>query len=202
MLSPGSTLPPAERARTRATAGRGGVITKRWRRLCALAHDCDMQAGPIVLVDVRQVMPKAVEVVALFARDFVGELANAEVHHIGATSLPFGHTNGDVDVNVPVDQNQFSSVVTAFRARLAVAQPDNWTPTFASFSSDAYVLPLGVQVTVFGSPYDFLLALRDRMRADPALLRRYDDAKVAAAKNGADAYWMTKDTILRELIPK
>src|SRR4051812_1670261 len=83
---------------------------------------------------------------------------------------------------------------------LRVAQPANWTPTFASFSTDAYPLPLGVQVTVIGSRDDFLLALRDRLRADALLLRRYDEIKVATASAGADAYWKAKDALLRELL--
>ncbi|MFL5926302.1 MAG: GrpB family protein [Gaiellaceae bacterium] len=159
-----------------------------------------MEAAPIALVDVSEVADLAQEVTASFERDFVAAVANAEVHHVGATSLPFGHTKGDVDLNVRVDEAEFHVVVDALRQRLAVAQPDNWTETFASFSSDAYSIPLGVQVTVIGSPDDFLLALRDRMRADGSLLRRYDDIKLATASSGADAYWQAKDALLREVL--
>jgi GrpB-like predicted nucleotidyltransferase (UPF0157 family) len=84
--------------------------------------------------------------------------------------------------------------------RLRVAQRENWTPTFASFAADTYALPLGVQVTIIGSPDDFLLALRDRMRGDPSLLQRYDEAKLGAAGGGADAYWSAKNAFLRELL--
>jgi GrpB-like predicted nucleotidyltransferase (UPF0157 family) len=83
---------------------------------------------------------------------------------------------------------------------MQVAQPENWSESFASFSTDAYQLPLGVQVTRIGSTDDFLLDLRDRMRADPSLARRYDDAKTAAAPAGAEAYRNAKNTFLRELL--
>ena len=69
----------------------------------------------------------------------------------------------------------------------------------ASFSAGGYALPLGIQVTVIGSPDDFLLTLRDRMRADPELLRRYDELKVASAAGGAQAYWEAKDRFLQAL---
>jgi GrpB-like predicted nucleotidyltransferase (UPF0157 family) len=118
------------------------------------------------------------------------------VHHIGATSLPFGHTRGDVDVNVRVEASRFAELVAALRERLAVAQPDNWTTGFASFSSDAYPLPLGVQVTSIGSKDDFLLFLR----ADPELLRRYDAAKLANASAGAEKYWSAKNELLRAVL--
>ena len=117
------------------------------------------------------------------------------------TSEPYGIglTKGDVDVNVRVDESSFPRVVDVLSARLAIAQPENWTSTFASFSADGYPIPLGVQVTVIGSPDDFLLALRDRFRRDPELLRRYDEVKLAAAGAGSAAYWQAKDEFLREL---
>src|SRR5262245_49118787 len=126
-----------------------------------------MESARIELVDVRELASAAEEVVAAFERDHADLLGHAEVHHIGATSLPAGHTKGDVDVNVRVEEARFDRLVAALGERLAVAQPENWTPTFASFAADAYQLPLGVQVTVVGSDSDFLLALRDRLRADP-----------------------------------
>ena len=95
---------------------------------------------------------------------------------------------------------QFPAVVNALGEGLDVAQPENWTATFASFSSDGYAFPLGVQVTVIGSPSDFLLALRDRMRSDASLLRRYDNIKVAAASGGADSYWRAKDALLQAVL--
>ena len=167
-----------------------------------VAHDWVMEIAPVVLVDVQEVVPAAQEAVASVNRDCADVLADVEVHHIGATSLPFGHTKGDVDVNVRVDEAQFPIVVAALGERFAIAQPENWSPTFASFSAAGYMLPLGIQVTVIGSDNDFLLALRDRMRADPALLRQYDGLKVAAASKGADAYWKAKNEMLQALLAK
>jgi GrpB-like predicted nucleotidyltransferase (UPF0157 family) len=146
----------------------------------------------VELVDVTEVRAAAEAAVEAFRRDFASELGEAEVHHIGATSLPFGHTKGDVDVNVRVADREFSGLVAGLDERLERAQEDNWTPTFASFSTDAYELPLGVQVTVLRSTDDFLLALRDRMRADPELLRRYDELKLAAAAGETGGYWKAK----------
>lgn len=159
-----------------------------------------MAAPPMTLVEVQKIAATAQRVVAQFERDFAGQLEQTEVHHIGATALPFGHTKGDVDVNVRVDRSRFAHTVAALGERLAAAQTANWSEDFASFSTDAYELPLGIQVTSIGSKDDFLLALRDRMRADPSLLRRYDNAKLAAAGRGAEAYWQAKDTLLRQLL--
>ena len=154
---------------------------------------------PVTLLDVAGVSPIATAVVAAFEADVDLLPGGAEIHHIGATALPSGHTKGDVDVNIRVDEAQFAAVVDTLAARFAVAQPENWTPTFASFSAGGYALPLGVQLTVIGSSDDFLLALRDRMRSDPELLRRYDELKVASAAGGGQAYWEAKDRFLQAL---
>jgi GrpB-like predicted nucleotidyltransferase (UPF0157 family) len=161
-----------------------------------------VEKDPVTLVDVREIAPVARRMISQFERDFadVLALAHAQVHHIGATSLSFGQTKGDVDVNVRVDEAQFPLTVTALGERLTMAQPENWSETFASFSAEGYELPLGVQVTVIDSNDDFLLALRDRMRADPSLLRRYNEIKVAAASDGPDAYWKAKDDLLRAIL--
>jgi len=153
----------------------------------------------VTLHDVADVKDAAAGVVAAFEVEWRGRLGGSEIHHIGATSLPSGRTKGDVDVNVRVPEDQFVPVVETFSARLTIAQPENWTPTFASFSVPGHALPLGVQVTVIGSADDFLLGLRDRLRADPELRRRYDEVKAAAAAGGADAYWQAKDRFLQEL---
>jgi GrpB-like predicted nucleotidyltransferase (UPF0157 family) len=141
-------------------------------------------------------------VVAAFERDWGGRLGDAEIHHIGATALPFGHTKGDVDVNVRVRSERFEEVVRVLSAQLAVAQSDNWTPGFASFSAHGYRVALGVQVTAIGSSDDFLLALRDRLIEEPELLERYDRLKLAAAAGGAEAYWQAKNGFLREVLSR
>jgi GrpB-like predicted nucleotidyltransferase (UPF0157 family) len=151
-------------------------------------------------MNVQEIAAVARRVTAQFRCDFSDVLAHAQVHHIGATSLPFGQTKGDVDVNARVDEAQFPLTVTALSERLTVAQPENWSETFASFSANGYELPLGVQVTVIDSSDDFLLQLRDRMRADPSLLRRYNQIKVSAAPEGAEAYWKAKNDLLRDIL--
>jgi len=114
--------------------------------------------------------------------------------------MPFGHTKGDVDVNIRADARTFYDLVTALRERFTVAQPQNWTPTFASFSSDAYSLPLGIQVTLLGSDDDYLLALHHRICADPGLARQYDDVKLDAAPRGQSAYREAKNDFLQTLL--
>ena len=134
-------------------------------------------------------------VVEQFERD-----SGLQAEHIGATSFGTGTTKGDVDVNVRVEPARFAALVETLRARYAVAQPENWTDDFASFSTGEYELPLGIQVTAIGGENDFLVYLRDRFVSDPVLRARYDDVKAGAAPDGPEAYWRAKDAFLRDLL--
>jgi GrpB-like predicted nucleotidyltransferase (UPF0157 family) len=152
------------------------------------------------LVDVEAVRPVADRIVEAFRRDVRAVVPDADVEHVGATSLAAGMTKGDVDVSLRVAPERFDAAVAALRGRYEVAQPENWTPTFASFSAPGYELPLGIQVAAAGSKDDFLVALRDRMRAEPELARAYDEVKRDAAAGGPDAYWAAKDAFLKGVL--
>ena len=102
-------------------------------------------------------------------------------------------------MNLRVDHDRFDPVVVALSTRFDIAQPQNWTGTFASFSDTRRGFPLGIQVTVIGSDDDFLVDLRDRLRTDPEMRHEYDAIKRANAGAGRDAYWRAKDDFLRRL---
>jgi GrpB-like predicted nucleotidyltransferase (UPF0157 family) len=138
-------------------------------------------------------------VLAELRRELAVLAPDVVVEHIGATSMPDGFTKGDVDVNLRVDRERFDHVVAALSTRFDVAQPQNWTGTFASFSDTRGGVPVGIQVTAEGSDDDFLVALRDRMRADPEVRHQYDAIKRANAGAGRDAYWRAKDDFLRRV---
>jgi GrpB-like predicted nucleotidyltransferase (UPF0157 family) len=153
----------------------------------------------VTLVDVADVVAAAEAMVEAFGLVVSRLLPDAEVHHIGATALPTGLTKGDVDVNIRIDTDGFARAVDVLRRHYEPAQEHNWTRTYASFKADSYPLPLGIQLTVIGSPDDFLLALREAMLTRPALLDEYSECKRRAAPLGADAYWDAKDAFLRAL---
>ncbi len=123
-------------------------------------------------------------------------MPDCQIEHIGATSLPDGVTKGDVDVNIRVPAARFAEAVEILGRRYDVAQPDNWSETFASFADPARALPVGLQVTVIGSHDDFLVPLRDLMRTDADLRHEYERCKRDAAGLGPDGYWAAKNELL------
>jgi GrpB-like predicted nucleotidyltransferase (UPF0157 family)/GNAT superfamily N-acetyltransferase len=159
----------------------------------------DMSAVPIELHRIDDLATLVAPVLADLRGELETLVPGIPVEHVGATSLPDGLTKGDVDVNVRVHADQFDDVVAALSTRFEAAQPQNWTATFASFSDDRGGLPVGIQVTVRGSDDDFLVAARDRLRADAGLRRKYDRIKQGTAAAGRAAYWQAKNDFLRDM---
>ena len=135
-------------------------------------------------VRIRPATEIAAPVAAAFASHrarIAGALPDAEVQHVGATSIPGALTKGDLDLLVRVPAARFDDAVTTLRGLYAVHQPENWTSTYASFlDAGSHDPPVGVQVAVAGSPDDALFApFRDALIADPELLARYNALKLS-----------------------
>ena len=125
-------------------------------------------------------------VTAAFAahRERIGAaLPAAEIEHVGSTAIPGALTKGDLDLLVRIPAVQFDAAVATLRGLYAVHQPENWTPTYASFAdAAAHDPPVGVQLAVAGSADDARFGpFRDALIAEPALLARYN-----ALKRGLD----------------
>ena len=109
----------------------------------------------------------------------LGLLPEAEVEHVGATSVPGALTKGDVDLLVRLEPARFAGGVAALGNLYSVHQRENWTPTYASFADGGGAdPPVGVQVAVAGSADDLMFgAFRDHLIGDPAALAAYNALK-------------------------
>jgi GrpB-like predicted nucleotidyltransferase (UPF0157 family) len=129
-------------------------------------------------------------------------LPAAEVEHIGSTAVPGALTKGDLDLLVRVPEGRFDSAHAALRNRYAVDQPQKWTSRFASFKQEpAGEIPVGVQLVVAGGTDDALfVAWRDRLRADPDLLERFNAFKRGQVGADPDDYIEAKAQFIEAVI--
>ena len=161
--------------------------------------------APIRIVKERDIRP-AVDAAFRAHRAEVGRLIpSSEIEHVGSTSIPGALTKGDLDLLVRVSAERFSTAIHALRRRYRVHQPENWTPTYASFV-DAGVTspPVGVQLVVAGSPDDRLFGpFREALIRDPALLAAYNELKLRLDGQDYEQYTDAKgefvEAILRDL---
>jgi GrpB-like predicted nucleotidyltransferase (UPF0157 family) len=104
---------------------------------------------------------------------------DAEVVHVGSTSIPGALTKGGLDLLMRVGADRFDKAAVLLRGPYRIHQPENWTPTLASFAADAAEAPpVGVQGVVAASADDAVFEpFRDALIRDPALLAEYNALK-------------------------
>lgn len=158
-----------------------------------------MSDSPIELVDAASLHRAAEARVAVLRRELADLGIPAEVVHVGSTAYGGGLTKGDVDALVRVDGQLFDGAVRALTDRLEVAQPDNWTDDFASFTDPSGEVPLGVQVVRSGTEVDQRMRRQHALLARPQVRAAYDRVKRNAAGDGPEGYWQAKDAFWRWL---
>lgn len=127
-------------------------------------------------------------------------ISGADIQHIGGTAVPGLLTKGDLDINVRVSQNDFLADVEILRKNYVINQPENWTNAFASFKDDtSFALPLGIQVTVIGSPDDHFVKHRDALRNNPALVEEFNKLKRTFDGKSMASYREAKDKFLKSI---
>jgi GrpB-like predicted nucleotidyltransferase (UPF0157 family) len=94
----------------------------------------------------------------------------------------------------------FDAAARALTDRLAIHQPENWSPTPASFTAPSEDgIEVGVQLVPAGSRDERLfIGWRDRLRADPELRTHYDELKRRHSGDGIDAYRDAKERLTEE----
>jgi GrpB-like predicted nucleotidyltransferase (UPF0157 family) len=154
---------------------------------------------PIALVPEQEIRERVAAIFARRREELEGMLPGARVEHIGSTAVPGSLTKGDLDICVIVEGEELERASRVLAERFQVHQPENWSPTLASFTAPSEDgIDVGVQLVPAGSPdeRDFV-GWRDRLRADPDLRARYDELKRRHRADGMDAYRAAKERLIR-----
>lgn len=110
---------------------------------------------------------------------------SCDIQHIGATAIPGCLTKGDIDICIRTVIEDFDTARQQLSAHFQWNSGSVTTPEFISFHDDSARPPLGIQLVVRGSELDIFVLFRDKLRADPSLVDRYNSLK---------QYWHGKST--------
>jgi GrpB-like predicted nucleotidyltransferase (UPF0157 family) len=124
---------------------------------------------------------------------------DADIEHIGATSVPGSITKGDLDINVRVAPKDFQRARESLAGLYQINQPDNWTSGFASFKDHSR--DLGVQLTALGSVDDFFVAQREYLKNHPEKVTDLDGLKLKFEGKSMDEYREEKGIFFEKLKP-
>lgn len=126
-----------------------------------------------------------------------GFFPDADIQHIGGTSVPNSISKGDLDINIRVNKSRFNKTIEKLKNIYDINQPENWTDNFASLKDDSR--DLGVQVTVIDSPEDQFVAQRDFLITHPERLEELNKLKQNFEGKDMDEYRKAKSEFFEKL---
>jgi len=129
-------------------------------------------------------------------------LPDARVEHVGASSVPGACSRGGVDICVAVPPGAFDEALGVLcEAGYLQRSLDDGSERRALLTAPYANVPLTLRLVESGSVHESLMHFRDALRADPALLARYNAVRLAAAAHGAAAYAAAKAAFMAEVLP-
>lgn len=114
--------------------------------------------------------------------------------------MPGCLTKGDLDIVVRVQREDFQAAEAALAARYARNSGSVRTNEFAAFEDETCTPHLGIQLTVKGGGVDVFHQFAAALRADPALVKRYNELKLAHDGQPMDRYRAAKDAFVTDAL--
>lgn len=126
-------------------------------------------------------------------------IPNADVQHVGSTAIPNSLTKGDLDIQVRVSSKDFILAVEALSKLYELNDGSVKTNEFRAFQDDAIWPPLGVQLTVSNSEFDFFWKFRDVLLQNDQYRMEYDNLKRKFEGQTMDVYRDAKNDFFNKI---
>lgn len=127
-------------------------------------------------------------------------LPDADIQHIGSTAIPGSMTKGDLDIQVRVEAALFPIAVQRLSTLYKLNEGSTQTDSFRAFKDDSENPPLGVQLTVIDSEYDFFWKFRNILLMNDKYQKQYDDLKKNYEGKDMEHYREAKSEFFEKLM--
>ena len=125
----------------------------------------------------------------------------AQLEHIGASAIPGAVSKGDLDICVLVTAQEHGRAVQVLQGAGYVAKKDTLrTPELCMLLSPRTDTDVALQVVAKGSEFEFFLHFRDALRADPRLVKQYNQLKQRFAPFGMERYREEKSRFITNVL--
>lgn len=121
-------------------------------------------------------------------------IPTADVQHVGSTSVPNSLTKGDLDIQVRVKSEDYLYAVDTLSKLYSLNNGSISTDSFKAFKGDLTDPPLGVQLTVVDTEFDFFWKFRDVLLINDKYRAKYDALKTNYDGKAMDDYREAKNT--------
>jgi GrpB-like predicted nucleotidyltransferase (UPF0157 family) len=130
-------------------------------------------------------------------------LPDARIEHVGSSAVPGACSRGGVDICVAAPRGAFDEALGVLcEAGFVRRSLDDGGERGATLAAPHAPVALTLRLIESGSPHESLMRVRDALRADGALLSRYNAIRTAAAPLGAAAYARAKAEFFAALLQR
>lgn len=156
------------------------------------------------------------EKVTFYENDFIKDKANqlfllqrklikdhlpqVDIQHVGSTAIPNSFTKGDLDIQVRVTKEQFTETARVLARLYAPNHGSVKTSEFRAFENESTNPPLGIQLTVIDSEFDFFWKLRDVLLMNDQYRQDYDQLKMNYEGKDMDLYRQAKQAFFAKIM--
>ncbi|MFS1931814.1 GrpB family protein [Vibrio splendidus] len=135
-----------------------------------------------------------------YERDIKKLIPNARVEHVGASSIPFAVSKGDLDIFVGVELGELEDVIErlttlGFNEKLDTLR----TPELCMLESTSGD-DVALQVVANSSELECFLTFRDQLRANPALVQQYNTLKMSCEGWPQEQYREKKSDFIEHVL--
>jgi GrpB-like predicted nucleotidyltransferase (UPF0157 family)/RimJ/RimL family protein N-acetyltransferase len=128
-------------------------------------------------------------------------LPGSRIEHIGSSAIEGAVSKGDLDIFVGVEPGDFPESIASieslgFRIKTESFRNESLCP----FESGIYPIPVGLQLVVNRSEFEFFLLFRDRLNADANLRSAYNELKQQASDLDEDGYRHAKSEFIESVL--
>lgn len=128
-------------------------------------------------------------------------LPMASIEHVGASAVPGALSKGDLDICVAVHASDFEAALENLQALGYTIKGDTLrTEQLCMLESSRKDIPLAIQLIEKDSEFEFFHKFRDALRANPALVDRYNELKLKFAPEGPQTYRDEKAKFIRAVL--
>ncbi len=127
-------------------------------------------------------------------------LPEADIQHVGSSAIPNSMTKGDLDLQVRVDAENFPNAVHELSRLYELNEGSTKTQSFRAFKDDSETPPLGVQLTVIDSEFDFFWEIRNVLLSNEKYRKKYDELKRKYEGKDMELYREEKNSFFEKLM--
>ena len=128
-------------------------------------------------------------------------LPDAQIEHVGASSIPGALSKGDLDICVIVKREQFANslvriLALGYQVKVDTLRTEQLCMLIPNVPGDDHA----IQLVEAGSQFQCFLTFRDALRSDPSAVSRYNEVKRRAADQSEEEYRSAKGAFIVEVL--